>query len=200
MKTQKDGRDARDRRGLSGVLAALMAAAVLFIPMVSVAESFNMTNSLNAAVGCVSWPTNTPGTNGIGALTGGPISVENQEWAGFYFSCQSTTNTNTTVTLSLVRSVAASPPVVTFGTNGAMTRNDWESPSNAVPLTPILLTFTVSGTNPFTWFTNLDRAQIGGARWVGIYAATNNQAAINGSVLTNVEAGLYKKIIPIRYP
>jgi hypothetical protein len=172
-----------------------MAVAMAAIVAPALADSFNVTNCVANGVSITSWPTNSAGTNGLNQLTGGPISVANQEWAGFWFQCLPVAGSNSTVTVSLVRSMAMNPPAVMFNTNGQMTQCDWETPSNGIA--PLVLTIPISGTNAITWSTNLDRAQIGGANWVGIYAITNSGL---GSSLSNVVIGLNKKIIPIRYP
>jgi hypothetical protein len=167
------------------------------------ADNFNVTNCVASGVSLVSWPTNTLGTNGLPQLTGGAISVANQERAGFFFQCLPLTNTNTSVIVTLVRSAVGNPPAVAWGTNAwsgsslAMVQNDWESPSNGV--TPIVLTIPVQGTNLFNWFTNLNDTLIGEANWIGVYSITNSNPGAN-SVLTNVFMGLNKKILPIRYP
>lgn len=157
-------------------------------------DSFNATNVLNGYTALQSWPTNTAGTNGLNRLTGGPIFVGNQAQAGFYFTATpmvGITNSSTE-TVTLIRSYNAGPPVITTDTNGWTTRNDWEGTA------ALSITFTIPNqTNAWTFMTNLPETFVYGANWVGLYISTNN---LNGGVFTNVDYGIVKKIIPIRYP
>lgn len=182
-------------------LVVIIGAILLCVSHRVKADSFNPTNVLNSGDTVVSWPTNVAGTNGIGALTGGAIDLRNNEWAGFYFSGLSTTNTNTTVTAVLIGSSSSSQPLVTFNTNGVMTRNDWDTSTNAM-----LTLSATSGrgdltapTNWWRWTTNIPPEWARRYNWAGLWSLTNNNA--NGQAgMTNFDAGLNKKIIPIRYP
>src|ERR1041385_6042397 len=140
-------------------------------------ESFGLTNTIANGTAISALPTNAPGLS-----TGRAISVVNQEWAGFTFKGQGTGSGTSHVVLPLVRSTSANPP---------RARTDWETTSAIALNVPML------GTDVVVWHTNLDRGFIGGALWIGINTATNN----NGSQsATNCGAWLIKKIIPIRYP
>lgn len=201
----------------SEALCALCVLCVSLLAPSVQADSFNCTNFIPS--GSPVTPQVLAGyggifpTNAAGTLTGGAISVANQEWAGFFFQAQGVcTNTANpigagNIYVSLTRSLASNPPGVTTGTNGAtgnttvLLASDWESSGvvNGSVVFPntILLTIPVSGTNAITWSTNLDRWTLGGAQWVGISGITNS---CTNMFLTNVVIGLNKKIIPIRFP
>jgi len=179
-------------------IAALMLVIIAFVTTpkaVAGPEAFGCTNSINSAVNLTSWPTNSMTTNSasnyVGQLTGGYLNVSDQSQAGFYFYCQSLTNTNTTVTFTLIRSAVQGPPGVYQDTNGNITNIDWETTATLTFSIPIV------GTNPVYFITNLGESFIYPARYVGIYSITNSG---NGSVLTNTSAGLIKKVIPTRWP
>ena len=191
-----------------GLLKATLLAACLTLTLFAApsarADSFNITNCLYPTNYVAGWPTNAVGTNGLPQGTGTPINVMNQEWAGFYFQGFVATNTGTAgnIIVTLIRSVTTGYPAVTYTTNaltGNTTTNlnsgDWETTTNG--LAPITLTIPVIGTNFFMWFTNLDRYQIGGANFIGVYSITNSAT---NCFITNAVMGLNKKIIPIRYP
>ena len=157
-------------------------------------QSFQATNNIAAGVACVGYATNAVGTNGCGLATGTAVSVENYEQAGFYLTALPVGMTNTsTLTLILLRSWAAYPPRTCADTNGWTTNTDWESPSGGIVLTVSI----PSQTNVFAWYTNLPTWQVGAARWLGLYAVTNS---LPGSSLTNFNAGLARKLVPIRFP
>jgi hypothetical protein len=164
------------------------------------ADSFNITNTLLPGAAITGWPTNSEGANGMGVGVGNAIEVNNQEWAGFWFTGYVVTNTGT-INVTLLRSYTQNPPQVVYGTNvwsgtnNVLIQSDWETYSNTLP--PIQLSIPINTTNQVTWFTNLDRWVLGGATWVGIGVITNNST---GCLVTNAAMGLNKKIIPIRFP
>ncbi|MEI7730178.1 MAG: hypothetical protein WCO56_11440 [Verrucomicrobiota bacterium] len=152
------------------------------------AAEFNLTNTVAGGDTIYAWPTNVAGTNGLNMQTGGAINLANYDAAGFYFSGYSTTNTNSTVTITLVRSASQNPPTVTS------TYNAFETG------TPVIsIAVSIVGNGAQTYFTNLPSAFLQGAQWIGIRSCTNSNAGANGN-LTNVLCGLSPKIIPIRYP
>jgi hypothetical protein len=53
-------------------------------------------------------------------------------------------------------------------------------------------------TNYFTWVTNLPEDFAGCANQCGIGTITNNLAS--GQIITNLDTGIIKKQVPIRYP
>jgi hypothetical protein len=181
-------------KGFSLVHVLLAVAAIGLGTMAMLADSFQVTNQLASAVAIVNWPTNSPSTNGNPTSTGGAISVANQEWAGFYFSGYSTTNTNSTVTVTLVKGWGSTPTLYTYDATGTNVNG-----INFETVATITLAIPIVGSGVQGWSTNLDRTLIGPANWVGIYSVTNGNAGSNGN-LTNVVMGLNKKIIPIRYP
>jgi len=181
----------------TGLLAGWLAGC---LGLSAGAESFNITNTILPGAAITGWPTNSVGANGLGAGVGGAISVNNQEWAGFWFTGYVVTNTGT-INVTLLRSCAPNPPQVVYGTNSwsgtnlVLVQSDWETYSNSLP--PLTLSIPINTTNQVMWFTNLDRWAIGGATWVGIGVITNNSA---GCLVTNAAMGLNKKILPVRFP
>jgi hypothetical protein len=170
-------------------LALLLLGLFLWFAPSAKADSFNTTNALGSTTVLLSWPTNTAaGTNGFYRLTGGPIEVRNfSEGVGFYAGGYSTTNTNSTITVKLVRSWADHPPVVILDTNGVIQTNDFEN-------TPgITLAFSSLGSGPQWWGTNLDPYILGNCTYVGIYSMTNANAGANAN-WTNANFGLKKNV------
>lgn len=184
-------------------IPAATAVAVLAGAATASADSFNMTNGVNGGAIITSYPTNTMATNSttagvaVGQATGAAIEVKNCNFATFYVRGWPATNTANGFTnyFSLVRSVSDNPPTVTYGTNGLyFANNTWDS-TNWTQI-PVVVP---PGTNFFEWSTNLQIADLGGATYVGLLQYSN--FAGGGTVtFTNLDAGLKKKIIPIRYP
>lgn len=154
---------------------ALLFASILSLAPLTVAkaEDFTITNTIASATSLITTPTNS--------ITGGAISVANYERAGFTFSGQGTVTNLGNVVITLVRSSVQNPPAAA----------DWE--------TTAVYQFSIpmNGTTRVVWHTNLDMGCIGPAVWVGISSITNTASA--GSI-TNAQATLTKKIIPIKFP
>jgi len=179
---------------------ALGAGLLLAAAVPGRADNFNITNTL--APGTVSgFPTNVVAAGGVGQGTGGPIGMQNNGLAGFWFTGLPvlTNGGAASVTITLLRSQAVAPPQVTYGTNAwsnngtVLLASDWETFSNQ-PV-PLVLTIPVTGTNAINWQTNLPEMLVYGANWLGVGSVT-----VAGATLTNCACGLAKKIIPTRWP
>jgi hypothetical protein len=178
--------------------------------------SFNTTNVLcgpgfgNGSQVIAGFPTNTlSASTGFGQGTGGTISVANNDFVLLCVRAYICTNvgggtpTTNNLQLTLIRSASGNPPGVQTGTN-CFTANgtnvqssDWESWSNVVPyFAAITVPLNVS-TGYVCWQTNLTREFIGGANWLGI---GNITLEATNAFLTNLNIGVAKKILPIRYP
>lgn len=169
-----------------GIIACIGAFA-----LPAQADSFYVTNYLSSTTGISSYPTNYAGTNGIPVATGLPVSLANYDSAGLYFKALSLTTNTTTVTVQLVRSQADNHPQITIATNGQTTAMEWETAS----LISLPITLPANSTNAFYWGTNLNSDLIKGWNWIGVYSLTNTLGN-----LTNVEIGINKKIMPVRFP
>jgi len=188
---------------------ALLAVGVLALAGTALAQfqSFNVTNCLGSADAVIGWPTNTFGTNGLPQGTGNAISMANNYWATFGFGALVVANTNaagSTMAFGLIRSLSGNPPRVTYATNVwssngyVLTASDWDTPTNGVA--PITVTFVIPNlTNAYFHYTVDMPLYLMGAQWVGVYSMTND-AGDGTAFLTNVTAGLAKKIIPVRWP
>lgn len=171
-----------------GLMLAVVVFGLLGLACLSAkGDSFGVTNWISHQTDLVSGPTNPVGTR-----VGGAISVKNQEGAGFFFSGYSTTATNSTLTVKLIR-----------GWGDTSAKQDGADSIQWETGTPHgLLTFAIpivsSGLQG--WTTNLGPEVIRGANWIGIYSITNSAGTGDGNILTNVVMGVNKKIIPIRYP
>lgn len=150
----------------------LLSVALLALALPATADLFNCTNTFNNAVSIVSWPTNSVGTNGIGALTGGPINLQWNDTAGFSYAGYVTaaagwSNQTGAIQFTMLRSWSDTAPLVT--TN----RCDWETNSFFCIYIPI------TGPGLITYGTNLTQEVIGRANWLGIYAITNSCAFLS---------------------
>jgi len=193
------------------------------------AQSFQGTNSLPTAVGYSSPPTNaliyitnSTGSNFIGSLNGYGVGVPNNGGTAsgnpctFYWTGLGTiTNRSTNVIwVQLVRAYRGTPPVLLPYGNGTTNapQCDWSLPNPGQPIfstqqpDPLTFSFTLStglliGTNVFTFATNID-SWLGAATYVGVYAISNAQGLndTTGQNFTNMDYGIVKKIVPIRYP
>lgn len=177
------------RVGLLAVLCLIAAIGVLLTARTK-ADSFNVTNIVASGVALTG-----PATNVAGVRNGTPISVANNDFAGFYFKGYSSTNTNSTVTVSLVRGW---PPSVStwYEYDSTGTNVDgvyWEGSASKT------LSISITGSGVQSWFTNLEPEYVRGASAIAILTVTNSNAGV-GSIITNADFGLNKKIIPIRYP
>jgi hypothetical protein len=163
---------------------ALVATLALGAEVSAKAESFNTTNSVAANTSITSWPTNSVTTNGVGRLTGGAVSLFNQNAGGasIYFRAAAAT----TVGVRLITAQVDSPPRYVVDTNGWVLANDWITNNS------VWLVASASDTNAFTWGTNID-ALINGANWIGVYQVTNGAGAI-----TNFGVNINKKVLPVR--
>ncbi|MGO9203299.1 MAG: hypothetical protein ACLQM8_22490 [Limisphaerales bacterium] len=193
------------RLGLLALLA-LVSLLLMVLAFHAQADSFNITNVLaqssTAGPNLVGWPTNTPTSAGVGQNTGGVISMANDKEGLFWFSCLSLTNTNTcTWTIQAVRSIS-SPAQAVVLTNTVYGGTVYTLQQDTFETTPqITLTFTMPPlTNQmFLWCTNLSSTYLGECAGLGIYSITNWTTG-GYSFFTNCQAGLNKKIVPIRYP
>jgi hypothetical protein len=193
------------RLGLLALLA-LVSLLLMVLAFHAQADSFNITNVLaqssTAGPNLVGWPTNTPTSAGVGQNTGGVISMPNDKESLFWFSCLSLTNTNTcTWTIQAVRSIS-SPAQAVVLTNTVYGGTVYTLQQDTFETTPqITLTFTMPPlTNQmFLWCTNLSSTYLGECAGLGIYSITNWTTG-GYSFFTNCQAGLNKKIVPIRYP
>lgn len=175
------------RAGVLVVVGAVMALGLVLAR----ADSFRPTNTVNNAIAITGYPTNSPGTNGLNQGTGTYIEVKNNEWCGFYMSGYATAAS--AIKPVLARCPKDTPAVYQYDATGTnIIGLNWETLTNAVTLPTV---YVEAG--PFLHCTNLDRQILGGANYVGLSQVTNIQAS---GVVTNFDAGLNKKIIPIRYP
>jgi hypothetical protein len=153
---------------LKSILCASAVIALLCLQAPPAqADSFNTTNTFNNAQSIVSWPTNQVGTNGIGALTGGPIDPRWNDtcaftYQGYASALAGQSNQTGYIEFGFVRSWVDGPPVVK--TN----RNDWENSAAFTARVPI------NGAGLVTFGTNITKEMLQGANWLGIYYATNN--------------------------
>ena len=193
----------------AGLLAASALPATAF-------QSFNVTNVIGSAVSITSWPTNsvttnylsnssfgtvtngtTITTNGyyLGLLTGNGIDVNNYDHVGFVFQGLTTSSNAAIISFALVRGYGAgngTQPVMTgnYGLSG------WETTPSAIINVPV-----AAGTNvQTTWSTNLEVYYTMPADQIGVYSVTNNLSLAGGGWVSNLVAGLHKKIVPIKYP
>lgn len=167
------------------------------------ADSFNMTNGLVGPMNLNSYPTNTPVTNStsagqaVGVATGKQIDMVNYKDGMLYFHALPvvTNGVPFTNTIALARGDSEGPPVVTLATNGSgvVTYSDWATTNFQY------ISFVTPGnSNAINWSTNLSGSDVGSAHWLGMVAYSNNTIAT--ATFTNVDAGIKKKILPIRYP
>jgi len=195
----------------SSLLTAGMVLLGMGMALPAAADSFNTTNLLyfaataNTQGAITGWPTNTPASNGIGNGTGGAVDISNYHEVGFWFTgdvidITNGTITAGTVTVTLLRSPSPRPPQVIYGTNvyvgGTNLQTcEWETTSNLVG--GITLAIPINTTNRINWFTNLPSWQIGSANWLGVFNITNSGVTY---FITNMNMGVSKKILPVRYP
>lgn len=175
--------------------------------------SFQVTNYIAGAGGSsnvTSWPTNTLGTNGIGTLTGGPVSIGivdhiGLNLQGYLVVPTYAAGTNGIIGITLLPSMASSQsqPAVTLGTNvytGTATnvalglgylQNDWASTNGQVTIT-----FTpTAGTNWINFQTNMDSPAVwADANYIGVYAISNNLGPTG--FLTNLVISVNTKLQP----
>ncbi len=188
--------------GLGLALLALTAPAAH-------AQSFNVTNVISATNQIAGFPTNVAPSSVLGQGTGGPVRVDNNEFA--LLSCQMFVCTNVgggspttnNLVLTILRSGSSSPPGVFTGTNLFTTNvtniltTGWETWSNTTAYGS-QITIPLSTTFGFiNWSTNLPQQFVSGANWLGIGSIMPNATNF---FATNFVVSLNKKIIPIRYP
>lgn len=157
-------------------------------------QSFGATNYIAANTTITSMPTNSPGTNGLNRQTGGWVSVENNERSSFvFFSEPVASNTTNNITFALVR---AYRNPVTLSSNSVAGNGTFAAFAGCETLPSLTFTVAQNGTNATTWATNLDSYTQGGVAAVGIYSMADGYSS---TALTNFDAGLSKKIVPIVY-
>jgi hypothetical protein len=183
----------------AGLILGLALVVGIMAPVKSQAESFpSLTNNMTSTASVVGWPTNSTGTNGLGFLTGSWIDVRNVNQADLWVQWTSVTNSsNFPWVITFTRSWADSPPVVSTDTNGVPNMTTFEM----LPMFSITTTTNlgfVQTNNVQTWRTNLNESFLSGANYIGIYTITNLSAFAN--YYTNVQVGISKKILPIRFP
>lgn len=168
-------------RGMLALIAVLALFVALLLPRAR-GDSFNVTNNLLGIKSYTSYPTNP-----VGERTGQPIDVKNQESAAFFMSCYSDALTNCPFRVQLVRGFGTTPTFWNSTSQDSATGVYWEtSPSKTID-------FTVTP-GVFGYVTNLEAEWLKPANYVGLYLITNN------TTITNLNIGVNKKIIPIRYP
>lgn len=165
-----------------GVIALLAFAA----PAHAGSEFFNNTNVLGPNIGIAGWPTNSTGTNGIAALTGKALNVDNYTQVGLVIESSggigaAAGTTTGTIDVYLARAFTAGPPAAT----------------NFVSTPVVVHSFTYTTTNRLLLCTNLDATTINPASWIGCYLITNTGTNIT---FTNLSVYITKKIPPTRWP
>jgi len=83
-------------------------------------------------------------------------------------------------------------------TNGPHATSFERPEFSPLQITTVSNKLTTSTNLTTTWFTNLDENLLGGCNYLGIFQMTNNSAFANW--FTNVEVGITKKVVPIRFP
>lgn len=192
---------------IAGMLAVLvpMAHAEGYLQAFQTTNFLGNSTTVNTNI--TSWPTNSPGTNGLGVLTGKGVAVGNQERYEIVFQGYLTNAAAAIVGFQYVTAVAQTygggGPTIGYGntnlypgtTTNVFTQNDWSYyPSAMINIAIPALT------NWFNWQTNVSVDTLGGdGGWIGIYTITNNIGS--GSWITNANGSsglfyVYKKLIP----
>ena len=148
--------------------------------------SFQFSNTLNPAVSIVSNPTNTPGTNGLGVLTGKWVDTANYDKAGITVTATTTATTTGNLTFVLTRANVSGSPVT----------GDFET----LPLLTISAPVVVGTNVLLVWTTNTPDAQwLNASTAVGIYSGTNTCTAGATTGATNVVVKITRKKFAVTY-
>jgi hypothetical protein len=151
-------------------------------------SSFDVTNNLSSGINYVAnYPTNA---NFIG--TGTPVDLRSYNTSGFYFYGAVSNNAAAIVGVDLVRSGITKGAVTNQFVGGYV----FEVTPPAVWHISIPIPATTNAN--FVWYTNLSNDFCGPAVRVGVFNLTNSLAA--GQVITNLDVGVVKKIMPLAYP
>lgn len=164
-------------------IALLTFALVASVKAEVAVTSFQLTNNITPGVNITSYPTNSQNSGVTNVSTGTFLSTANYgKDCGFLFMADYTATNAGTIAITLTRTMCSGTPV---GTN-------FESLPN--------LTFsaaTLVGTNlHLVWTTNFPTGWIEASTHVGIYIATNTSIAGSGTMATNAQAFLLRKLIP----
>jgi hypothetical protein len=176
-------------RALLGIIALLGVLLFAAFHSTRAQDSFGVTNYIASAVDLRS----TVPTNASDFKTGGAVSVLNQREAGVYLTATNPTANASTVWLFFKRGFG--PTSAAYRQNGSGVNNTlyWESDASLQIDVPVAAGAMVG------WSTNLSADYLAGANYLAIARITNSNAGANG-LITNVQVGVIKKIIPIRFP
>ena len=173
------------------IKALLLTGAVIAASTISsladvAVTSFQFTNVLNPATSIISNPTNTPGTNGLGVLTGKWVDTANFDKAGFTVTATTTATNTGYLTFVLIRANVSGSPATT----------DFET----LPLLTISAPVVVGTNVALVWTTNTpDSLWLNASTHVGIYSGTNTCMAGSGTTATNVVVKITRKKVAVSY-
>jgi hypothetical protein len=175
-------------RALLGIIAIIgLVLFAAFLPT-RAQDSFGVTNYIASAVDLRS----TVPTNASNFATGGAVSVLNQREAGVFLTA---TNPGAASTVWLFFRRGFGPTSAAYRQNGSGVNNTlyWESDASLQINVPVAAGAMVG------WSTNLSADYLAGANYLSIARITNSNTGSDG-LITNVQIGVIKKIIPIRFP